>query len=48
MLATKIFGWLSGIFIAGFLIFGLRQGLRQRAEAKKGRAPPAAPPDKTR
>jgi preprotein translocase subunit SecG len=38
---TRIFGVLSTVFIIGFLAFGFRQALRQKAEAKKDRAPPA-------
>jgi hypothetical protein len=43
---TKILGLASTVFIIGFLIFGVRQGLRQRAQAKRDRPPP--PPDDTR
>ena len=35
MLATRIIGWISFFFIVGFLIYGFRQGLRAKAEAKK-------------
>jgi hypothetical protein len=38
---TKIFGVLSTVFIIGFLAFGFRQALRQKAEARKDRGPPA-------
>jgi hypothetical protein len=39
MLATRIIGWLSFVFIVGFLIYGFRQGFRAKAEAKKNLAP---------
>jgi hypothetical protein len=44
MLATRIIGWLSFVFIVGFLIYGFRQGFRAKAEAKKNLAPPAGRP----
>jgi hypothetical protein len=43
MLATRIIGWLSFVFIVGFLIYGFRQGFRAKAEARKNLAPPAHP-----
>jgi hypothetical protein len=46
MLATKIIGTISFVFIIGFLVFGVRQGLRQnKAAARDDRAPPAPPGD---
>jgi hypothetical protein len=36
---TKILGVASTVFIIGFLIYGLRQGLRQKAQAKRDRRP---------
>jgi hypothetical protein len=44
MLATRIIGWISFFFIVGFLIYGFRQGLRAKAEAKKNLAPSAGHP----
>ncbi|MGA8495388.1 MAG: hypothetical protein WB764_07905 [Xanthobacteraceae bacterium] len=44
MLATRIIGWISFFFIVGFLIYGFRQGLRAKAEARKNLAPPAGHP----
>ncbi len=44
MLATRIIGWISFFFIVGFLIYGFRQGLREKAAAKKNLAPPAGHP----
>jgi hypothetical protein len=44
MLATRIIGWISFFFIVGFLIYGFRQGLRAKAEARKNLAPPAGNP----
>jgi hypothetical protein len=44
---TQILGIASTVFIIGFLIFGVRQGLRQRAAAKRDRGP-AGPPGDTR
>ena len=44
MLATRIIGWLSFVFIVGFLIYGFRQGFRAKAEARKNLAPPASNP----
>jgi hypothetical protein len=42
---TKILGIASTVFIIGFLAYGLREALRQKAAAKqltqKDRAPPA-------
>ena len=35
MLATRIIGWISFFIIVGFLIYGFRQGLRAKAEAKR-------------
>ena len=43
MLATRIIGWISFFFIVGFLIYGFRQGFRDKA-AKKNLAPPAGHP----
>jgi preprotein translocase subunit SecG len=40
---TRILGVLSTVFIIGFLAFGLRQALQQKAAAKKDRGPPTAP-----
>ena len=40
MLATRIIGWISFFFIVGFLIYGFRQGFREKAAAKKNLAPP--------
>jgi len=40
MTATKIIGLASFVFIVGFLVFGLRQGLRERAKVRDGRGPP--------
>jgi preprotein translocase subunit SecG len=37
---TRFFGVLSTVFIIGFLAFGLREALRQKAAAKKDRGPP--------
>ena len=36
MLATRIIGWISFFFIVGFLIYGFRQGLRAKADARHG------------
>jgi hypothetical protein len=44
MLATRIIGWISFFFIVGFLIYGFRQGFREKAAAKKNLAPPAGQP----
>jgi hypothetical protein len=44
MLATRIIGWISFFFIVGFLIYGFRQGFRDKAAAKKNLAPPAGHP----
>jgi hypothetical protein len=44
MLATRIIGWLSFVFIIGFLAFGLRQGFRAKAEARKNRDSSAGKP----
>jgi hypothetical protein len=44
MLATRIIGWLSFVFIVGFLIFGFRQGFRAKAEAKKNSGASAGHP----
>jgi hypothetical protein len=44
MLATRIIGWFSFFIIVGFLIYGFRQGLRAKAEAKKNLAPSAGNP----
>jgi hypothetical protein len=41
MLATRIIGWISFFFIVGFLIYGFRQGLRAKAEARKNSGPSA-------
>jgi hypothetical protein len=44
MLATRIIGWISFFFIVGFLIYGFRQGLRAKAEAKKNSGSSAGHP----
>jgi hypothetical protein len=44
MLATRIIGWLSFVFIVGFLIYGFRQGFRAKAEARKKLATSAGSP----
>ena len=44
MLATRIIGWISFFFIVGFLIYGFRQGLRAKAEARKNSGPSAGNP----
>jgi hypothetical protein len=44
MLATRIIGWLSFVFIIGFLVFGLRQGFRAKAAAGKNRGSSAGSP----
>jgi hypothetical protein len=44
MLATRIIGWISFFFIVGFLIYGFRQGFRDKAAAKKNSGPSAGHP----
>jgi hypothetical protein len=44
MLATRIIGWISFVFIVGFLIYGFRQDFRAKAEAKKNLEPSAGNP----
>jgi hypothetical protein len=34
MLATKIIGWLSVVFIVGFFAFGFRQWFRQKRQSR--------------
>ncbi|MGA7789069.1 MAG: hypothetical protein WCA56_12975 [Xanthobacteraceae bacterium] len=39
MVATKIIGLVSTVFVIGFLLFGLRQGLRARREEHRDKGP---------
>jgi hypothetical protein len=39
MVATKIIGLVSTVFIIGFLLFGLRYGLRARHEERRDKGP---------
>jgi hypothetical protein len=44
MLATRILGWLSFFIIVGFLIYGFREVVRAKAEARKNHGPSAGQP----
>ena len=39
MMATKILGVLSTIFIIGFIVFAFRQGLRVKPDGRANRGP---------
>jgi hypothetical protein len=43
MSPTRLIGLLGTVIVIGFLIFGLRQGLRANREARRNQEPPAGP-----
>jgi hypothetical protein len=43
MSATRLIGLLGTVIVVGFLIFGLRQGLRANREARREQDPPGGP-----